>query len=114
MTNIIHNAKERRKRRTRSVLFGTGARPRISVFRSNKKIYAQAIDDEKRVTLASSMNGKDLKGTKSEQAFEVGKALGEKLVSMHVKTAISDRGSYRYHGRVKAFMDGVRAAGVIM
>lgn len=112
MSKIIHNARERRKLRTRSVLLGTALRPRISVFRSNKKIYAQAIDDEKRVTIASSMNAKDLKGPKSEQAHIAGKMLGEALLKIKVSEAISDRGMYKYHGRVKAFIEGVRASGI--
>ena len=114
MAKIIHDARERRKKRTRAVLFGTADRPRISVFRSNRKIYAQAIDDDNRVTLASSMNAKEMKGNKSEQAHEAGKALGAELTKKKITKAISDRGMYKYHGRVKAFMEGVRASGVEM
>lgn len=114
MAKIIHNARDRRKMRTRAVLSGTADRPRISVFRSNKKIYAQAIDDVNRVTVASSMNAKDSKGTKSEQAHEAGKVLGEALSKKKISKAISDRGMYKYHGRVKAFIEGVRSAGIEM
>ncbi len=92
-----------RKRRIRSKMEGTATRPRISVFRSNYFMYAQAIDDQKGVTLASA---------KSDSASEVGKSLGEKLLKIKIKSAVFDRSGYRYHGRVKAVAESLREIGV--
>lgn len=86
-------------------------RPRLSVFRSNKSVYGQIIDDKKSNTLAT-MSSKNMTGTKTQQAFEVGKLLGEKSIKAGVKRVVFDKGSYRYHGRVKALADGARASGL--
>ena len=92
---------------------GDAQKPRISVFRSNNNIYAQAIDDINGVTLAAvSSKSVDTKGNKSSIAKEVGKALGEKLNNINVVTAVFDRSGYLYHGRVKALADGIREAGL--
>ncbi|MEM7381117.1 MAG: 50S ribosomal protein L18 [Bacteroidota bacterium] len=104
------------RRRIRKVSFGTSERPRLSVFRSNKEIYAQIIDDTKGETLASaSSRDKELskaKGTKSEIAAEVGKAIAEKAQKAGVETVAFDRGGNLYHGRIKALADGAREAGL--
>lgn len=102
----------RKKRRVRSSIFGTSDVPKISVNRSNKYIYAQAIDDAKRVTIASihSMNKKE--GTKSNRSKEVGKELAQMLVKKGIKKAVFDRGQYIYLGRVKAFVEGLREGGL--
>ena len=97
----------------RRKLRGEAQKPRISIFRSNNNIYAQAIDDINGVTLASA-SSKSVKsdGKKSDIAKEVGKALGQKLVDLGHTTAVFDRSGYLYHGRVKALADGIREAGL--
>jgi large subunit ribosomal protein L18 len=103
------------RRRIRKKIRGSAECPRLSVFRSNKQIYAQIIDDVTGRTLvaASSMEIKDgEKGNKSTQAGAVGKALGEKAVQAGIGTVVFDRGGYLYHGRVKSLADGAREAGL--
>ncbi|WP_420604270.1 50S ribosomal protein L18 [Flagellimonas sp.] len=103
------------RRRIRKISSGTEARPRLSVFRSNKEIYAQLIDDNKGVTLAAaSSRDKDLnaKGTKSEVAALVGKAIAEKAKKLGVEAVAFDRGGNLYHGRVKSLAEGAREAGL--
>lgn len=118
MTNINLDRKLRRKRRISSNIFGTSNRPRISIFRSNKYVYAQAIDDEIRKTILSFSNSdlkKDTdfkKGKKIEDSKKVGIGLARKLIDNKIKTAIFDRGSYAYNGRVKAIAEGLREGGL--
>lgn len=104
------------RRRIRKVSFGTPERPRLSVFRSNKEIYAQIIDDTTGKTLAAaSSRDKDLsaaKGTKSEIASEVGKVLAKKAQTAGVEAVAFDRGGYQYHGRVKSLAEGAREGGL--
>ena len=104
----------RRRRRVRAKVIGTAARPRISVFRSNRGIFAQLIDDEAGRTLAAvSWTESDLRSLKSmEQAGKAGELLAERAKAAGVDAAVFDRGGYRYHGRVKAFADGVREGGL--
>lgn len=112
----IKAAKERRKFKVRSKINGTGEVPRISVFRSNKFIYAQAIDDISAKTIASCASkavGDTKAKTKSDFALETGKALGEKLKKINVGKAVFDRGHYKYHGRVSKLAEGLRSSGVI-
>jgi large subunit ribosomal protein L18 len=108
--------RERIRKRIRKVSFGTAERPRMSVFRSNKEIYAQLIDDVKGITLvAASSRDKELgkaKGTKSEIATQVGKAIAEKALSAGIEKVAFDRGGNLYHGRVKALAEGAREAGL--
>ncbi len=112
------NKTERRlkiKRRIRKIVKGTAERPRLSVFRSNKEIYAQLIDDNAGVTLVSaSSRDKDInvEGTKVAIATAVGKALGEKALKAGIQKVSFDRNGYLYHGRVKALADGAREAGL--
>ena len=101
----------RRKKRIRAKVVGTKERPRISLFRSSKHIYAQAINDGKGQTLLSAseselaeMNGK----TKIERAQMLGELFGKKMHKQKIKKAVIDRSGYKYHGRVKAFTEGVR------
>lgn len=105
---------DRRKRRIRSKIKGAKHKPRLSVYRSNKQIYVQAIDDLNRVTLAASnsLTINSSKGSKIEKAYYVGEDLGNKLKKLKVKTGIFDRGSYKYHGRVKKLAEGIRKAGI--
>lgn len=116
MSNINLSRKLRRKLRISKNLFGTAKRPRVTVFRSNKYIYAQAIDDEGRKTLASFSSLKfkvsKEKSKKTEVAQKVGKELAKLLIDKKIKEAIFDRGSYAYNGRVKALAEGIREGGV--
>ncbi len=101
--------------RIRKSIRGTAEQPRLSVFRSNKFIYAQIIDDLKGATIVSASSreqGVDLKAPKIEQAKAVGKLLAEKAGSAGVKQVVFDRGGYLYHGRVKALADGAREGGL--
>ena len=95
---------------------GTAERPRLSVFRSNKDIYAQLIDDLNGVTLAAASSrendSKGAKGKKVDLSKNVGKQLAEKAVSVGITTVIFDRGGYLYHGRVKALAEGAREGGL--
>ena len=104
----------KRRRRVRAKVVGTAARPRISVFRSNRGIAAQLIDDERGHTLAAvSWTEPDLKDLKPiEQAGRAGQLLAERAKAAGIERAVFDRGGYQYHGRVKAFAEGVREGGV--
>lgn len=109
---------ERRQRikfRIRKIVSGTSAKPRLSVFRSNKEIYVQLIDDVNGVTLlATSSRDKEVaaNGTKVEIAAQVGKSLAEKALKAGIETVTFDRGGCLYHGRVKSLAEGARAAGL--
>jgi large subunit ribosomal protein L18 len=104
----------RRRRRVRAKVFGTAARPRLSVFRSNRGIFAQLVDDENGVTLAAAQwtesGARDLKPM--EQAAKVGALLAERAKKAGIERAVFDRGGYQYHGRVKALADGAREGGL--
>ena len=114
--SIITKEKRRlkRRRRVRAKVVGTAARPRISVFRSNRGIFAQLVDDERGHTVAAvRWFEADLRGLKAmEQAGAAGKLLAERAQAAGVSTAVFDRGGYQYHGRVKAFAEGVREGGL--
>ncbi|MGB5553262.1 MAG: 50S ribosomal protein L18 [Flavobacteriaceae bacterium] len=108
--------KYRIRRRIRKVSSGTAERPRLSVFRSNNEIYAQVIDDNDGKTLAA-VSSRDkvlakIKGTKTEVASEVGKAIAEKAKKAGIDKVAFDRGGNLYHGRVKALAEGAREAGL--
>ena len=108
---------ERRQRirfRIRKTISGTATNPRLSVFRSNKEIYAQLIDDVNGVTLlAASSREKEIgKGTNVEVATAVGKLVGEKALKAGIDAVTFDRGGYLYHGRIKSLAEGARAAGL--
>jgi len=104
----------RRRRRVRAKVIGTEQRPRVSVFRSNRGISAQLIDDASGRTLASvNWTEAELRGLKPlEQAAKSGELLARRAKAAGVDTAVFDRGGYQYHGRVKAFADGVREGGI--
>lgn len=109
--------KEKRQRihlRVRKVVNGTAARPRLAVFRSNKEIYCQLIDDVANVTLvaASSRDKGIAKGTKVETATAVGKLMAEKALKAKIETVTFDRGGFLYHGRIKALAEGAREGGL--
>ncbi|KJD31987.1 50S ribosomal protein L18 [Tamlana nanhaiensis] len=104
------------KNRIRKVVSGTEARPRLAVYRSNKEIYAQIVDDVTGVTLGSaSSRDKSIdtaKVNKVEAAKLVGKAIAEKALKAGIETIAFDRGGYLYHGRVKSLAEGAREAGL--
>ena len=107
-------ARLRRHRRIRGKIAGTAERPRLAVFRSNKGIFAQLIDDGNAVTVAAAswLQLKAFSGNKTQQAAEVGKQLAAAAKQVGVSTCVFDRGGYLYHGRVKALADGAREGGL--
>jgi large subunit ribosomal protein L18 len=104
----------RRRRRVRAKLRGSAERPRLAVFRSNRGIQAQLIDDARGHTLAAVVwTEADLKGLPSmEQAKRAGELIGERAKAAGVESCLFDRGGYRFHGRVKALADGARESGL--
>lgn len=115
-TDVKVTRRSRIRRRIRAKISGTAERPRLSVFRSNKQIYAQIINDELGVTLVScSSQIKDLTSqpvSKTELGAHVGKMLAERALAQGIEQVIFDRGGYRYHGRVKALAEGAREGGL--
>jgi large subunit ribosomal protein L18 len=107
-------ARERRHRRVRGKVAGTATRPRLAVFRSNRGIFAQLVDDQSGRTLASAswLGLKSFKGNKTDQAAEVGKSLAAAAKQAGIETCVFDRGGYLYHGRVKALAEGAREGGL--
>lgn len=117
MKRLIEKNKRRvkRKKSIRGKMKGTPERPRLSVFRSNKNIYIQAIDDISGTTLISVSNlEKELKEVKStvEGASKLGTVAGERLKEKKIETVVFDRNGFLYHGRIKAVADGIRKAGL--
>ena len=105
----------KRRRRVRAKITGTADRPRISVFRSNRGVFAQLIDDDSGRTLAAvNWTLDELKSLmRMEQASKAGQLLAERAKAAGVETAVFDRGGYQYHGRVKALAEGAREGGLI-
>ncbi len=117
MANILKKKNEnhqRRRGRVRAKVFGTAGKPRLSVFRSSEHIYAQLIDDEKRITLVSEsdLKVKKEKKTKVEIAKELGGSLAGKAKKTGITEVVFDRGGFKYHGRVKALAEGAREGGL--
>ena len=112
---MAFNKVERRikiKFRIRKKIVGTAERPRLSVFRSNKQIYAQVINDKAGVTLAAASSLGFEKMNKTEQAKKVGLLLAEKAKAAGVESVVFDRNGYLYHGRVQSLADGAREGGL--
>lgn len=102
-----------RHQKIRKKIFGTKTRPRLSVFRSNKHIYAQIIDDSTGKTLVSASDSKmDNQVNKSQMAYQVGKKLAEKATKSKIKTVVFDRGGFLYHGRIAELARGAREGGL--
>lgn len=111
--NTLKTARRtRRKRGIRKQLFGSPERPRLAVYRSNKQIYAQVIDDVRGRTLAAASSIKLDKGLSMEAATEVGRQLAEQAKAAGVRDVAFDRSGYKYHGRIKALADAAREAGL--
>jgi len=107
--------RQRIKNRIRKIVSGTPERPRLAVYRSNKEIYAQVIDDVNGKTLASasSLKNDDTNGkSKVEQASIIGKSIAEKAVAAGITNVVFDRGGYLYHGRVKSLAEAAREGGL--
>ena len=109
-----NKTRQRRHMRVRNKISGTAECPRLNVYRSNKNIYAQVIDDVAGVTLASAstLDKEVSKGTKTEQAIVVGRLVAERAVAKGISEVVFDRGGYLYHGRVKALADSARENGL--
>jgi len=123
--------RHRRHKKIRAKVFGTADKPRLCVFRSEKHIYAQLIDDEKAKTIVTSSDlelkedkssfrpfvaareFKKNRGTKIEKAKEIGKLIAKKAKDLKIERVVFDRGGYKYHGRVKAVAEGAREGGLI-
>ncbi len=110
---VKQNRKLRRRKKIRAKVKGTGKCPRLSVFRSNKGMYLQIIDDDKGKTLASA-NIKEMKSKdkKVVVSFELGKLIAKKGLDKKIKKVVFDRGGYKYHGRIKSVADGAREGGL--
>ena len=117
-TSITTTRRLRRKRGLRKRLFGTSGRPRLTVFRSSKHIYAQIIDDESGVTLCSaSSRAKDLRsglssGANKAAAKVVGAALADRAKAKNIESVCFDRNGFRYHGRIQELADAAREGGL--
>jgi large subunit ribosomal protein L18 len=113
-TLTVRRARERRHKRVRTKVFGTAHRPRLVVFRSNRGIEAQLVDDIESRTLAAAswLHLSKFKGNKTAQAAEVGKLLAQRAKEAGVEGVVFDRGGYLYHGRVKALAEAAREGGL--
>jgi large subunit ribosomal protein L18 len=111
-TVIKREKRERRHAKIRTQIKGVASKPRLAVFRSNKFIYAQLIDDETQVTLASASDILETKGTKTERAQEIGKKIAKEASSKGLDSVVFDRGGFKYTGRIKALADSAREAGL--
>jgi len=115
MSKSRREARQRRHRRVRKQVNGTGVRPRLAVFRSNRYIYAQVIDDVAGTTMAAASSHEQKLRSKSlsrETAAEVGTLIAKRAKSAGVEAVVFDRGGYPYHGRVKALADAAREGGL--
>jgi len=109
MSSKTLSSRKRVHRRIRKKISGTAARPRLSVFRSNKSIYAQLINDDTATTLvAVTLKEVEVSGSKIDQARAVGRTLATKAIEAGIKNVVFDRSGYIYHGRVKALAEGAR------
>lgn len=102
----------RRHARVRAKIAGTASRPRIAVFKSNQYIYVQVVNDEAGKTLLSVSDIEAKKGKKAEKALRAGESLAAKMKEKGLSEAVFDRGGFKFHGRVKAIADGLRAGGI--
>jgi large subunit ribosomal protein L18 len=111
---MLEKAQKRitRHTRIRAKISGTAARPRLAIFRSNAAFHAQLIDDDAGKTLCAVSDLKIKKGTKTECAAKIGAEMAEKALALGVTAVVFDRGGFAYHGRVKAFADAARTAGL--
>lgn len=113
ITKVKQAKRTLRHGRVRSRINGTEERPRLSVFRSNKAVFIQLIDDVTGKTLASAHSKEITKGNKTEKSTELGKLIAKKATEKGITKVVFDRGGYLYHGRVKAIADAAREAGLV-
>ncbi len=104
--------RQRRHKRIRAKVYGTAEKPRLCVFRSNKHIYAQLIDDENNKVIASASDAKVKKGKKLEKAQKVGELIAKLAKEKKIKKVVFDRAGYKYHGRVKSLAEAAREKGL--
>ncbi|MBU1036617.1 50S ribosomal protein L18 [Patescibacteria group bacterium] len=112
LNKIKNELKSRRKKRVRARVSGTAKRPRLSVFRSQKHLFVQAIDDKEGKTIVSVHDSEVKMKKREEQAMAMGKLLAQKLAEKKITTAVFDKGYYKYHGLIKAMADGARKEGL--
>jgi len=112
MKMILNDKFYKRKMKIREKISGVPSKPRLSVFRSNKFIYGQLIDDLSGKTLFCVSTKEVKSGNKVSSSFEAGKVLAQKLITSGVDKAVFDRNGYKYHGRIKSFADGAREGGL--
>lgn len=107
---------ERRAKRTRAKIFGTIEKPRLSIFRSNKYMYAQLIDDSGRKTILSISTriASEKNKIKKDSSEELGAKIGAKAIEKGIKKAVLDRGKYKYHGKIKIITEAARKAGLLI
>jgi large subunit ribosomal protein L18 len=110
--DVKREARIRRHRRVRKHVTGTAARPRLAIYRSNRHIYVQLVDDHAARTLAAASDLDADSGNKTDRAKRVGQAIAERARAAGIETAVFDRGGRLYHGRVKAVADGAREGGL--
>lgn len=115
---MLNQKRGRRVRRVRARIFGTSTRPRLAVFRSNRSLYAQLIDDARGTTLAAASSRelkKESQGkAKMSQARLIGELIARRALTKGIKSAVFDRRAYAYHGRVKALAEGAREGGLMI
>jgi large subunit ribosomal protein L18 len=113
---LLNRRRNRRTVRTRAKIFGTNDRPRLTIFRSNRFIYVQLVDDEAHKTLVQASSKEKSfalkKAKKMDHAVVVGELIAKRAIDKGIKQAIADRGSYRYHGRIQAIIEGARKSGL--
>lgn len=112
LKNYTLAKRNRLHKRIRSRVSGTESKPRLSVFRSNKFMYAQIIDDTTGKTLVSTSDIKDFKGTKNERAFAIGETIAELAKKAGITAVVFDRGGFRYTGRIQSLAEGARSKGL--
>ncbi len=117
MSQVNHylTKKQKRKIRTSSKIYGTAQRPRLSIYRSNRYVQLQVIDDDKQKTIVASCNygkNKKFKGNKTETAIQAAELLLKELKKKKIKKLVVDRGSYKYHGRIKKVVETLRKGGI--
>lgn len=110
--NVKLAKRNRIKKRIRTQVKGNSERPRLSVFRSNKAIYAQLIDDTARVTIAGTSDLKMKSGSKAERAAKVGEAIAKMALDKKITSVVFDRNGYKFVGRIKTLADSARSAGL--
>ena len=113
MNTTRSQQRQRRHRRIRAQVRGTALRPRLAIFRSNKHLYAQLIDDEKAVTLAQANEG-EVKGESAHRASALGELIATRAKTKSITSVVFDRGGYQYTGRIKALADAARKGGLAL